>query len=137
MEWPYLVEAKIVSVASDTVRYQLDKTGKQIVSELVEERSYDNVKREMKTVSSFLMNRKGIDIGQCDVLVEAKLMLGQRFVIFLYFALFYIKCLVFISLHNSLEFYSILIRLELCNICLLYTSPSPRDKRQSRMPSSA
>ena len=23
------------------------------------------------------------------------------------------------------------------NICLLYTSPSPRDKRQSRMPSSA
>ena len=26
---------------------------------------------------------------------------------------------------------------ELCRICLLYTSPSPRDKRQSRMPSSA
>ena len=25
----------------------------------------------------------------------------------------------------------------LCLICLLYTSPSPRDKRQSRMPSSA
>ena len=26
---------------------------------------------------------------------------------------------------------------ELCYNCLLYTSPSPRDKRQSRMPSSA
>ena len=26
---------------------------------------------------------------------------------------------------------------ELSNVCLLYTSPSPRDKRQSRMPSSA
>ena len=26
---------------------------------------------------------------------------------------------------------------ELRDICLLYTSPSPRDKRQSRMPSSA
>ena len=26
---------------------------------------------------------------------------------------------------------------ELLNNCLLYTSPSPRDKRQSRMPSSA
>ena len=26
---------------------------------------------------------------------------------------------------------------ELSNDCLLYTSPSPRDKRQSRMPSSA
>ena len=24
-----------------------------------------------------------------------------------------------------------------CYLCLLYTSPSPRDKRQSRMPSSA
>ena len=24
-----------------------------------------------------------------------------------------------------------------CNSCILYTSPSPRDKRQSRMPSSA
>ena len=24
-----------------------------------------------------------------------------------------------------------------CSVCLLYTSPSPRDKRQSRMPSSA
>ena len=28
-------------------------------------------------------------------------------------------------------------KLVLPEICLLYTSPSPRDKRQSRMPSSA
>ena len=28
-------------------------------------------------------------------------------------------------------------KLELDSVCLLYTSPSPRDKRQSRMPSSA
>ena len=28
-------------------------------------------------------------------------------------------------------------RWKICWICLLYTSPSPRDKRQSRMPSSA
>ena len=28
-------------------------------------------------------------------------------------------------------------RAPLTNACLLYTSPSPRDKRQSRMPSSA
>ena len=27
--------------------------------------------------------------------------------------------------------------IEIHNVCLLYTSPSPRDKRQSRMPSSA
>ena len=30
-----------------------------------------------------------------------------------------------------------LFELEMRYICLLYTSPSPRDKRQSRMPSSA
>ena len=28
-------------------------------------------------------------------------------------------------------------RPELCSTCLLYTSPSPRDMRRSRMPSSA
>ena len=28
-------------------------------------------------------------------------------------------------------------RIKLLKACLLYTSPSPRDKRQSRMPSSA
>ena len=30
-----------------------------------------------------------------------------------------------------------LIIVKSCNICLLYTSPSPRDQRGSRMPSSA
>ena len=36
------------------------------------------------------------------------------------------------------DYYSIVnYHLSLSNICLLYTSPSPRDKRQSRMPSSA
>ena len=39
------------------------------------------------------------------------------------------------DLQNSIEKYQNLIKLN--NICLLYTSPSPRDKRQSRMPSSA
>ena len=28
-------------------------------------------------------------------------------------------------------------RVEMCMICLLYTSPSPRDRTRSRMPSSA
>ena len=29
------------------------------------------------------------------------------------------------------------LKIDVSNCCLLYTSPSPRDKRQSRMPSSA
>ena len=36
--------------------------------------------------------------------------------------------------HESLVKY---FGVELHKVCLLYTSPSPRDKRQSRMPSSA
>ena len=37
----------------------------------------------------------------------------------------------------SKEMYTFLDRGERSCTCLLYTSPSPRDKRQSRMPSSA
>ena len=33
--------------------------------------------------------------------------------------------------------YCLIVGIGLCRACLLYTSPSPRDKRQSRMPSSA
>ena len=38
------------------------------------------------------------------------------------------------SLKDAVELFH---REPLVHICLLYTSPSPRDKRQSRMPSSA
>ena len=41
-----------------------------------------------------------------------------------------------VSKMKSLICQSVIINVLLC-ICLLYTSPSPRDKRQSRMPSSA
>ena len=39
--------------------------------------------------------------------------------------------------HRSKEFVEIAETAKQDFICLLYTSPSPRDKRQSRMPSSA
>ena len=38
---------------------------------------------------------------------------------------------------TSLRIVGTIILIRLVNRCLLYTSPSPRDKRQSRMPSSA
>ena len=37
---------------------------------------------------------------------------------------------------EKLVYYIFVIKNEI-ELCLLYTSPSPRDKRQSRMPSSA
>ena len=41
------------------------------------------------------------------------------------------------SFANGMEFFSTFGGTTLACACLLYTSPSPRDKRQSRMPSSA
>ena len=38
----------------------------------------------------------------------------------------------FCMIEHDIEFIS-----KLCNPCLLYTSPSPRDRQKSRMPSSA
>ena len=35
------------------------------------------------------------------------------------------------------DVYDVDILDDACNICLLYTSPSPRDRQKSRMPSSA
>ena len=40
-------------------------------------------------------------------------------------------------LNNTDIYSSVITKNKLIIICLLYTSPSPRDKRQSRMPSSA
>ena len=41
------------------------------------------------------------------------------------------------SLSHGLHYASLVFEGERVYSCLLYTSPSPRDKRQSRMPSSA
>ena len=40
-------------------------------------------------------------------------------------------------LHRLIQLHKNKVRIVLTKVCLLYTSPSPRDKRQSRMPSSA
>ena len=39
--------------------------------------------------------------------------------------------------HGGIIAYHNDVKINLLGVCLLYTSPSPRDKRQSRMPSSA
>ena len=47
------------------------------------------------------------------------------------------KRLFEVDIQGSIAYAEILNVANLINSCLLYTSPSPRDKRQSRMPSSA
>ena len=39
--------------------------------------------------------------------------------------------------HANMEIITVVTKGAITHSCLLYTSPSPRDKRQSRMPSSA
>ena len=43
----------------------------------------------------------------------------------------------FVPTEDKIALVNALSQAGLSKICLLYTSPSPRDKRQSRMPSSA
>ena len=42
-----------------------------------------------------------------------------------------------LGMHYMPEVYQKLTALTACGVCLLYTSPSPRDVEESRMPSSA
>ena len=42
-----------------------------------------------------------------------------------------------LAVTGAMDMVSVVVRQTLVQLCLLYTSPSPRDKRQSRMPSSA
>ena len=48
-----------------------------------------------------------------------------------------IKAEIFSNVYNEFRAWHDDLFFYLCMDCLLYTSPSPRDKRQSRMPSSA
>ena len=47
------------------------------------------------------------------------------------------KWLTYEALRNWLPYKKEIVKTDNGDACLLYTSPSPRDKRQSRMPSSA
>ena len=44
---------------------------------------------------------------------------------------------LYLALENDLEIIPVLNKIDLPSACLLYTSPSPRDAHESRMPSSA
>ena len=88
--------------------------------------SYDQVKKELANYSSEMMKKKEIvvlnktDLVDKDIIEEIILEFSKN-----------INCEI-ITL-STLDKNSV----AQLKSCLLYTSPSPRDKRQSRMPSSA
>lgn len=78
VDWPYLVEAKVISVANEEVKFFAGGKNNSLQSELIRQESYNEFVREMKDVCTFLKTRKGIEVGQSDVIVETKLLLGKR-----------------------------------------------------------
>lgn len=78
VEWPYMVEALVIAVGNERVKYSLDPKTNQMQSKLLETFEAEFAQREMKTVSRNYMNKKGIECGNVQMLVSAKLLLGER-----------------------------------------------------------
>ncbi|XP_047139268.1 5'-3' exoribonuclease 1 isoform X1 [Hydra vulgaris] len=78
VEWPYMVEANIVSVTNDSVKYFLGDNN-EIASKLVQGEEYKNIKKEMKAIATYHMEKRGIQLGDIKILVQAKLLLGERY----------------------------------------------------------
>lgn len=79
VEWPYMVEAIIKSVCDDSIRYYLDGKN-QLQSKMLGGEEYKSVVREMKAIETYHMGRRGIELGEVKVMVEANLLLGKRYV---------------------------------------------------------
>ena len=77
VEWPYMVEASVTSICDDTQRYSLDETN-ELTSARIRGDDYKIAKREMKSIESTHYSRRGIELGEVKVLVEAKTLLGKR-----------------------------------------------------------
>lgn len=72
-----MVEAIIKSVCDDSIRYYLDGKN-QLQSKMLGGEEYKSVVREMKAIETYHMGRRGIELGEVKVMVEANLLLGKR-----------------------------------------------------------
>ena len=72
-----MVEASVTSICDDTQRYSLDETN-ELTSARIRGDDYKIAKREMKSIESTHYSRRGIELGEVKVLVEAKTLLGKR-----------------------------------------------------------
>ena len=82
VEWPYMVEALVMSICDDAERYSLDERN-ELTSTLVRGDDYKIAKREMKSIETTHYSRRGVELGEVKVLVEAKTLLGKRLRVFL------------------------------------------------------
>lgn len=73
-----MVEAMVTSVGNDYIKYTIDEVTKEISSKTLEEHEYNFAKSEMKNIARSYLNKKGIELGNVQILVGAKLLLGER-----------------------------------------------------------
>ena len=77
-----MVEASVISICDDTKLYSLDGRN-ELTSTRVRGDDYEIAKSEMKSIESTQFSKRGIELGEVKVLVEAKTLLGKRLKTFL------------------------------------------------------
>lgn len=82
VEWPYMIEASVTSICDNTQYYSLDERN-ELTSTLLRGDDYEIAKRKMKSIESTYYSKRGVELGEVKVLVEAKTLLGKRLKFFL------------------------------------------------------
>uniref|UniRef100_A0A2R5LDG2 5'-3' exoribonuclease 1 n=1 Tax=Ornithodoros turicata TaxID=34597 RepID=A0A2R5LDG2_9ACAR len=79
VEWPHLLEAKVVSIADGDVKYSLDRKGERMFCDLTES-EVDIFGKEVESITDRYQSRFGVLVGPVNVLVYCKPMTGRKYV---------------------------------------------------------
>ena len=79
IEWPYLVEGLVTAVSDGERRFVYKQEERKVTEEKMAETKMKDVVFWMGNVRKRYLERKGIDSGEVNVLVEAKPLKGLRY----------------------------------------------------------
>lgn len=80
IEWPYLVEGLVTAISDKERRFVYKQEEREVKEEKMTESKINDVLFWMENVRKKHLERKGVDSGEINVLVEAKLLKGLRYV---------------------------------------------------------
>ncbi|KAK2552969.1 5'-3' exoribonuclease 1 [Acropora cervicornis] len=85
--WPHMVEALVLGVCDGCKMYSVDKKSLQNSSKEIKEAELTEVevkswKHQVKTMTDYQLERRGIELGETNVVIEACPIRGKRFVMF-------------------------------------------------------
>eukprot|EP00794_Sanderia_malayensis_P014879 gene14879-16425_t len=80
VEWPYLVEALVTAVTDGKVKYILKEPENTVQKDILDKSRIEDAQRWMNIAKTRYLEKKGIEVGDVDVLVEAKQLKGKRYV---------------------------------------------------------